>query len=151
MKKLMTIMTAILLVAVLAACGGAAPADNPSTTGGGSPEDAAKAFMEATFAGDGEAMRAAVCAAQRAQITDEVVEQMASAMGGAAAAGAEMDYSGLTYTASDVTENSANVAIGGNITVTVAGQSQSMDASQMGMPPLPVTREDGAWKVCQAA
>lgn len=151
MKKLMTIITAVLLVAVLAACGGAAPAGDTTTGGGGSPEDAAKAFMEATFAGDGEAMRAAVCAAQRAQITDEVVEQMASAMGGAAAAGAEMDYSGLTYTASDVTENSANVTIGGNITVTVAGQSQSMDASQMGMPPLPVTREDGAWKVCQAA
>lgn len=144
MSKLMSMVAVLMMALVLAACGGAAPAG--TTTTGDTPEAVAKAFVEATFSGNIEAARGVVCAAMAAELTDEAASAMA-AMGEA-----EMDFSGLTFTPSDVTDTSATVTVGGKLKVTVAGASQELDFATMGSSAaFPLVKENGAWKVCQAA
>lgn len=144
MSKMMSMVAVLMLALVLAACGGAAPAGNTPATGD-TPEAVAKAFVEATFSGNIEAAKGQVCAAMAAALSGDT----AGALG--AMSGAEVDFSGVTYTASDVTDTSATVTVGGVMKVTVSGATQEMNFADMGpAAAFPLTKENGAWKVCQA-
>jgi hypothetical protein len=122
-----------LLVLVLAACGGGGGAS-------GSPEDAAKGFMESFAALDAERAAGFLCEAQAEQ-ADQLTE------GFEGTEGITIDVTGLTYTASNVTDTTATVTIGGNMVVSAAGQSQEMPVDTL-FPEFPVVVENGAWKIC---
>jgi len=132
-------MIAVLMMAtILAACGGA-----PATTGGGTPEAGAKAFVEALYGGDAAATRASICAAAVATMTDEATAAINSAMGGA-----ELDLSGVTYAASDVTDTTATVTLSGAMKLTIAGTTSEVPMAQSGFGSLKMLKEGGAWKAC---
>jgi len=137
MYKWMSTVAILMMATILAACGGA-----PATTGGGTPEAATKTFVEASFSGNIEAARTVVCAAMAAMLTDEAAATM-SAM-----AGVETDFSGLIFTASDVTDTSANVTVSG--IMKIAGQEMNF-ADMVPGAAFPLIKEGGAWKVCQVA
>ncbi len=144
MKKWMSIVAAVMLVAVLAACsGGSAPANTPAASSD-TPESVASAFFQASFAGDIETAKNYVCAAMASEISDEAAAAMA------AMAEAKMDFSGVTFTASDVTDTSATVTASGTLKVEMAGVTQELNFADMGPgASVPLVKENGAWKVCQ--
>jgi hypothetical protein len=146
MKKWMSLIAAMLLVSVLAACGGAAPAGGGTTAGAG-PEAVAKTFIEASFTANLEAARSVACAALTATLTDETAASMQEMM-----SEANPDFSALTYTVSDQTDTSATVTVGGTLKMTVAGVTQDMNFADMGPAAiLPIVKEGDAWKVCPAS
>jgi hypothetical protein len=104
----------------------------------GKPEDAAKAMMDAVFAGKDVAPM--LCSAMQSQ-SDKITASFARL----ADTSATVDTTGLTYTASDVNGDQAKVTVGGNLKVTVSGVSK--DVALPGIP-LPMKNEIG-WKVCQ--
>ena len=131
-----TLIFALVIVAlVAAACGGAG-----GTTG--SPTDAAKAFLEALTRFDVDALRSNLCEARRGDITD--IETNSEAL--AAMREVSYDFSGVTYT---YNESASTVTIGGEVIITVAGQTTPAPASSLvGSGSLPVVQEGGAWRVC---
>lgn len=145
MSKWMSMIAVLMLALVLAACGGgAAPAATQPAAQTDTPESVAKTFVEATFSGNIESARTVVCAAMAAELTDEAAAAM-SAM-----AEATMDFSGLTFTASDVTDTSATVTVGGVLKMTMGEESQDLNFADMGPnAAFPLVKENGAWKVCQ--
>jgi hypothetical protein len=142
MKKWMSLIAAMLLVSVLAACGGAAPASG--TTAGASPDAVAKTFIEASFTANLEAARGVVCAAMASILTDDSAAAMQEMM-----SEASPDFTGLTYTVSDQTDTTATVSVGGTLKMTVAGVSQDVNFADMGpAATLTMVKEGDAWKVC---
>jgi len=133
LNRAMLIAVLVLVAIVSAACGGG------SGGGSGKPEDAVKNWMTALFAGDGATVRNNTCDAQKAGITDELVNQMKSAY---SASGATVDISPLTYTYDSTAKT---VTVGGNIKVTISGVSTD---APVPFPPFPVVEEGGGWKVC---
>jgi PBP1b-binding outer membrane lipoprotein LpoB len=144
---MMSIVAVLMLALVLAACGGGTPAvaaTQAPAVSAETPESVAKTFVEATFSGNIDSAKTVVCAAMAAELTDEAAAAM-SAM-----AEAEMDFSGLTFTASDVTDTTATVTVSGILKMTMAGVTQDMDFSDMGPgAAFPLVKEGGARKVCQ--
>lgn len=135
--KYTALMVLLLLVAMVAA------ACNSGGGGGGTsntPEAAAKAWFEAALAGNLDAVKAQTCAAGQ-----ESVETAAAAFGSLGATGATVDASGLTYTKSSESGDDATVTIGGTVKVTAAGQEVEQPMESV---PMPLKKEDGAWKVC---
>lgn len=106
------------------------------------PSDVAKAWIDGLFNADGQAMRDNMCKSQRAAITDEVVNQLDASLLGA---GATIDTAGITYTFNDAT---SMVTIGGNLKVTVSGQSVDVPMTSFPLAEIPVVNEDGRWFVC---
>jgi hypothetical protein len=146
--SLVVLLLAISLVA--AACqnngGGGGDTTGGDTTGGGSPADVARAWFNAAFAGDADTVRANTCTAgqDQAQTVADTYAGMTAAL-----QGAEVDYSGLTYTTANESGDNATVEIGGNVRVTVAGQTTEQPMSGGDEPiEMPLVREGGVWKVC---
>src|SRR5690349_3923180 len=111
-QKFGFVLTALLLTITMAACGGGgAPA-------AGKPEDAAKAMMDALFSGKDIAPM--VCSSAQSQVS-----AMKTSLGSIASAGATIDTSGLTYTASNVSGDTATVTVAGNMKITVNGTSNT--------------------------
>lgn len=139
-KRVLLIVAMMVIALVSAACGGG----GDSGGGAGSATDAAKAFIDATFKGDFNAMRNAVCEARRGELTAEQEAEITAglqAMGGAGS----IDSSGITYTHN--TENNT-VTLGGTIKVTVQGTTVDAPVEAMFAEGLPVLQEGGSWKVC---
>jgi hypothetical protein len=61
-----------------------------------------------------------------------------------AASGAEVDVSGLTYTAQNESGDTAEVVVGGTIKITVGGAEQELDFPEQTIP----MRNENGWKVC---
>lgn len=124
----------LLLVAVVAAA---------CDSGGGTsntPEDAAKAWFDAAFAGNADGVRAQTCAAEQ-----EGVETAITAFG---AGGSSVDVSGLTFTKATEEGDRATVTLGGSIKVTAEGQEIEQPMEDITVP---LIKEDNAWKVCETA
>src|SRR5690242_6493140 len=97
------LLTAFVLAISVAACGGGSAA----STSTGKPEDAAKAVMDAMFTG--KDITPMLCGAVQSQAS-----QMKDAFSKLAGTGGTVDTSGLTYTASNVSGDTATVTVGGN-------------------------------------
>jgi len=127
------LITALILSISVAACGGGAAPSNP-----GKPEDGAKAVMDALFSG--KDITPLLCSAVQSQASS-----MKDSFSKLAGAGATVDTSGLTYTASDVSGDTAKVTVGGNMKITVSGTSKDVPFPSV---PMPMKNENG-WKVCK--
>ena len=125
------VIIALVLSVSMAACGGGGGA------AAGKPEDAAKAMIDALFSG--KDISPMVCASAKGQ-----VDQMKTALSSIAGAGATIDTSGLTYTASNVSGDTATVTVAGNMKITVGGNSTT---SAFPSAPMTLKNENG-WKVC---
>jgi hypothetical protein len=135
-KRTLLIIGALLLPVLLAACGGG----GGSSSGGGNPADAAKSFLTAIYTGQGDPMTY-VCAAGQAQ-----AQQMKTGLQAIAAQGATVDASGLTFTTQNQSGDTAQVAVGGTLKVTVSGVSSDVPMSNLVIP----MKNENGWKVCGA-
>lgn len=127
------LITALIMAVSMVACGNASPA-----SGTGKPEDGAKAMFDAVFAGKDIAPM--VCSSSQGDVS-----KMKEAFSRFGDAGATIDTSGLTYTASDVSGDKATVKVGGKLKVTVSGTSKDVP-----LPGLPISmKNENGWKVCE--
>lgn len=138
-KRVLLIVAMMVIALVSAACGGGGGGG-----GAGSATDAAKAFIEATFKGDFNALRNSVCEARRGELTAEQEAAITAGLQSMGGAGA-VDTSGITYTLNS--ENNT-VTLGGTIKVTVQGTTVDAPVESMFAEGLPVLQEGGSWKVC---
>jgi hypothetical protein len=99
-----------------------------------------KAFYSTLFTG-GDAS-SYVCSASG---VDAAKLQETYKAAAAAFANSKIDTSGLTFTASNVTADKANVAVSGNMSVEVSGVKTDVP---MEIPMIPLTNEGGNWKIC---
>jgi hypothetical protein len=133
--KYPALMVMMLLVAMVAAA---------CNSGGGgasnTPEDAAKAWFEAAFSNNLDALKAQTCAASQDQ-----VETVAEAYATLGETGSAVDTSGLTYTKASESGDNATVNIGGSVKATVQGVEMDQPMPEI---PMPLVKENGAWKVC---
>ena len=139
-KRVLLIVALMLIALVSAACSGG----GDSGGGRGRASDAAYAFIDATFKGEFNALRNAVCEARRGELTAEQEAEITAglqAMGGAGS----IDSSGITYT---FNSESNTVTLGGTIKVTVQGTTVDAPVDAMFAEGLPVLQEGGSWKVC---
>jgi predicted small lipoprotein YifL len=154
MSKLIMVLWVMAMLA-LAACGTAGPtaaptnapvtdateeagdADAESASGG--PVDAVRTFLQATYDGDTDAVASMYCAAIP---TDSMPPSATQTEG------VEYDLSGLTFTVENETADSADVTVGGTLTLNmdVAGTvtSSSVDYTAVTYN---LVNEDG-WKIC---
>jgi hypothetical protein len=150
MKKLIMAFW-ILTMLALAACGGTTPttaptADAGGTTGGGGdtsggPAAVVQAYTEAIFSNDGETAASLLCESSTIQIPPpSVVEGVTMTY----------DFSGLTYTVSDETADSATVTVSGSYVTNAeaGGQTTSLPVDLPADIVYPVTNENGSWKIC---
>jgi hypothetical protein len=137
------IMLGIVLTLVMAAC---SPSASPTTAPGDTnaqasdPAAAVKTFYSTLFTG-GDAS-GYVCSTSG---VDAAKLQETYKAAAAAFANSKIDTSGLTFTASNVTTDKANVAVSGKMSVEVSGVKQDVP---MEIPMIPLVNESGSWKIC---
>jgi len=125
-----------------------APAGDTSVSIFDSPTDVAKAFLEALTRFDVDTMQSNLCEARRGDMTDASMAEAREAMAvmAAMAGGVSYDFSGVTYI---YNESASTVTVGGEVIITVAGQTNYAPASSLvGSGSLPVVQEGGGWRVC---
>jgi hypothetical protein len=138
MKHKRVLIVALLAALLLAACGGASGGGGGAQSGGAGPADVARQFFEIAFSGEGD-IAPLVCSSAASQ-----VDSMREGLTAVAASGAEVDVSGLTFTAQNETADAAEVVIGGTIKITVGGAEQEVPFTET---TIPMVNENG-WKVC---
>lgn len=145
MFKFVRIAALLMLAVVVAACSGESA---PGGSTGGTPEDTAKSFMTAFADGDAAKIADLLCESQK-----DSAELLANTFSGSEMAELEVkiDVSGLNYTAANVTDTSATVNVSGDIKVSVMGQESTQSVTDMFGEGIPMTKENGAWKMCQPA
>jgi hypothetical protein len=149
--KLFALMVGVLLVAVLAACGGnAAPAATSAPSGGdsqaaGDPAAAAKSFFNAVYTGGDIGPLTCASAAAAAEAFKASAEASTAAF---AASNATMSTDGLTFTTSNQNGNNADVTVAGKLALTAGGSTTEMDFPSTA---LRFVNENGGWKYCGAA
>jgi len=131
------LIVALLAALLLAACGGASGGGG-AQSGGAGPADVARQFFEIAFSGEGD-IGPLVCSAAASQ-----VDAMREGLTAVAASGAEVDVSGLTFTAQNESGDTAEVVVGGTIKITVGGAEQEVDFPEQTIP----MRNENGWKVC---
>jgi hypothetical protein len=137
----------LIVVMLAAACGGGAtpapttaPTDSGDASSAGDPAAAAQAFYEAVYTGEDPSAFICSTSPEFADAFRQAVETSAQTM-----PGATVDASGLTYTVSDETADSATVTVDGEIVYTVSGVDTPIP---LVATPVNVVNEDGTWKVC---
>lgn len=140
-KPVVGILLLFVLALALTACGGGGGGGGGGGTTG-SPEDGAKAFFEAVFAGTGD-VAATLCTTNQA-MTDAIKQGMETLKTTLTAAGGEIDVSGLTYAKTSESGDTAVVTVAGKMKVSVSGVSQEVDFPES---PVQMKNENG-WKVC---
>jgi hypothetical protein len=136
--KYPALMVMMLLVAMVAA------ACNSGGGGGGTsntPEDATKAFFEASFSGNADQARATSCAS----LHESLATYLDAVSSTFATADASVDLSGLTFTKASESGDNAVVNVGGTMSATIAGQSAEVPFEGA---EIPLVKEGGSWKVC---
>ena len=142
MKKMMALITALMMIFVLVACGGTSAPAFPSDVEN-TPESVTKAMIESSYTGKSDVTRAVSCAAAQARLdaftnTDAMFE------------GVEVDFSNLTYTASAVTDTTAIVTVQGFLTLTLGGESTTMNFDGLSdISVYPLVKEGDFWKACK--
>lgn len=139
MKRLTGVLVVLLLSVMVTACGGGG---GDGGGGGGTPADAAKGFIDGFAAQNAETMRSFLCSAQSSG-ADELAAGF-SALG----SDVKLDAAGVTYTVTNETADSATVKLGGTMKMEAAGVSTDQPVDGMFDEGLPMTKENGAWKVC---
>jgi hypothetical protein len=126
----------IIMSFILSACGGGGGGGN-TTGGGGNPADGAKAFMDAIYAGKGDA-NTVFCSAIPAASKDAFNQ-------GAAAikAAGTIDTAGLKYETKNQSGDAADVTVSGNL------KANNVDVPFTALT-LKMKQEGGAWKMCGA-
>jgi hypothetical protein len=141
------VLVSVMVAMLLAACVGAAPIGGGGNTttggGGGDPAAGARSFFEAVFTGAGD-LDPLLCTANAAAAA-QIREGMETLKTMLAAGDAEVDVSGLTYTTSNQTADTATVTVAGQIKFSVAGVEQTQDFPEA---PVQMRNEGGSWKVC---
>lgn len=152
MKFSRTLFTliAVVFALVMAACSpSASPTTAPDTgettaPGGsdaaGEPADAVKAFYNALFSGGDAAAYVCNATGVDAAKLQETYKQVASAF-----ANSNIDTTGLTFTASNVTADKADVAVNGSMSVETSGVKTDLP---MAVGAIPVVKEGDSWKIC---
>jgi hypothetical protein len=154
--RIQLMLLGVIVVLVAAACGGGAtpapttaPADSGDTSGdsgdassAGDPAAAVQGFFEAVYAGEDPSGFVCSTSPEIADAFRQAAEASAAAM-----TDAEVDASGLTYTVSDETAESAVVTVEGEVVYTVSGVDTAVPFAAT---PVNVVVEDGAWKLCSA-
>lgn len=144
-QKLFLLVALIIVAMVTVACGGAggSPTAAPESAGG-TPEETVEAFFTAVFTAEDPDLAGMICSAAAAQ-ADEMVAGLSGMKDALASTGATLDISGLTYTKTAEEGDTATVEVAGTMKVSVGGVDQEQEFPAA---PVPVRREDGAWKVC---
>ena len=143
------LVTIISLALMLSACGGGSAGTGGATNSGtgagtgqttgavggtGTPEDAAKAFVAAVL--NGKDLSALICSAQ--------LDSLKQGLAAVAQPNVSVDISGLTFHTSKLNGNTAQVAVGGKMKLTMGGSS--------GEAPAPFTsmtmQNENGWKYC---
>jgi hypothetical protein len=136
-KRILVI--SLLAILLLAACGGGASSGGGGAqSSGASPADVARQFFEIAFSGEGD-IAPLVCSASAEQ-----VEAMREGLAQVAATGAEVDVSGLTFTAQNESGDTAEVVVSGTLKLTVADVEQELPFEETTIP----MRNENGWKVC---
>jgi hypothetical protein len=107
-------------------------------------EEVGRQFINAAFTLDVEAARNLTCAARRGEITEPSESDIA------ALADIEFDISGLEFTITDQTDDSATLTISGMLRAESAGQEMEIPIETMlgSDTSVPMVKEDGQWLVC---
>jgi len=103
-------------------------------------ENVGKAWLEGIFNADAQVIRDNMCQAQRAVMTDEIVETLESSMSGAI-----VDMTGVVFTFNDATKV---VQVSGSLKITIQGTSVDVPMSSFPLGDLPMVQENGRWLVC---
>jgi hypothetical protein len=137
--RFVTVLSILAIGLLLSACGGGAASN---TSGGGDPAAAAKAFFDALYGGN--PVDSMICSAAGSAAADmqASLEQMRDTL---TASGATVDTSGLTFTTSNQSGDTADVTVGGNLKVTVSGVTTDTPFTGAVMK---MRNEGGSWKVC---
>lgn len=119
------------------------PAADQDTLG---PDLIARQFMTAAYAGDYDAARALLCAAQRDRLSRA---QYDAAFGNLLQQGVTLNLDTASFEIVEQDGAEAIVAIGGQIALSWTGQGRSivLDAAQLDLGPVRLIDENG-WKVC---
>lgn len=144
----MTAIISVILVLILAACGGPAPASNggqgeSNANSGGTPDAAARAFFEAVFSGEGDV--APMLCSVNAAAAEQIREGMEALKSTLAAGNATVDMSGLNFETTSESGDTAQVRISGSLKVSIAGVDQETDYPEV---TIPMRNEGGSWKIC---
>jgi hypothetical protein len=156
MKHVRVILLCAVIALMAAACGGApagnatAPAAGDSTPAGesnaassaGGPADAVRGYMLAALTGEGE-VGDFICSTIADDLRNQIISGMSTVADSYEQMGATLDLSGLTYTVENETADSADVVLGGQITFTVGGVSQTAPMTTT----YRAVNENG-WKIC---
>lgn len=140
-QKFVMLMLVLVISLLLAACGGGGGSTTNTTTGD-TPEAVAKSFFDKVFIGEDVAN---LLCASNAAAAQAIKDGMAELAGALAASGAAIDTSGLAYKVLSTEGDDAVVEVTGALKATVAGQSVDQ---QLPALPVPLKRENGAWKIC---
>lgn len=144
-KKLFLLVALIVVAMVTVACGGGGGSPTAAPSGSGAtPEDTVKSFFEAVFTAENPDLAGMICSAAAEQ-ADAMVEGLSGMKDALASSGATLDISGLTYTKTAEEGDTATVEVAGTMKVSMAGVDQEQEFPAA---PVPLRREDGAWKVC---
>lgn len=141
----MLVMMAVVFALIMAACSPtasptAAPGGDANASSAGDPGAAVKGFYDTLFSGgDASTYVCSAAGVDKAQL-EQTYKEVAAAF-----ANATISTSGLTFTASNVTADKADVAVSGNMSVDMAGVKTDVP---MDIPRIPVVNEGGSWKIC---
>jgi hypothetical protein len=137
MKQMKVAVLSLILLCVVSACGG-----------GDSPEAAAKEWLQAMAAMDGNKIAERTCAAQQASVQQAGLWLSVFGLFGQMQLGdqaqAKIDISGLTFTTVRSSGDTAAVQVSGRVRVAILAVSQAQDVNETWR----MEREDGKWKWC---
>lgn len=151
-RKISVMMMMIVVTTVAAACGGGGSGTGGTGAGGDAAavEAAARQVYTALSSFDFEALRPLVCTEQRAGI-DTAIEEMGGEAGLTAMremmGDMAVDISGVTFTVTNLTADSADVAASGEISITAGGETFTEPAGDGEVARF--VREDGQWRFCE--
>jgi hypothetical protein len=108
------------------------------------PRDIAKAWFEALFRADAEALRQTMCMEQREFLTDEALQELEDSIMGA---NIVIDTKNVVY---DYDSETQTVTVSGELLFVVDGISLDVPMTDFPFPDFPMVREEGQWLVCLA-
>ncbi|HRF93780.1 MAG TPA: DUF4878 domain-containing protein [Aggregatilineales bacterium] len=144
-SKPVLLISLLVMMFIMTACGGDDSASGIVVGGGAdSPQEAVELFLRAVYDGELERAISFVCTAQR-----EPMRLLYADMTAAYEALQEVtvDLSGLTYTVTAEEEETATIAIIGDVKVTVGGEDRFINVDER-FSAVALKKEDELWRVC---
>lgn len=142
MKRILALVLVAVFVCSLfvSGCGGG------SSSGGNTPDGAAKDFYTGLMEGNESMVKAVVCDKMKNDKT--TWDGLVAAMAMTKAVGAKADLSGLKFTVTNQASDKATVVLSGMMKITMLGQTQEqpVDPSDSSIPTI---KQGDKWVVCQ--